>query len=245
MNTSEGAFLGRVEWREGSFGGLSLFAWSSDRINPIGHARSLLNVRVLVAGGGVAGVAAAVSASNLGASVTIAEGSGRLALNRCLLPRLLREGPASDDLGYSDPDELSGRYGIDVKIGEQVLAAEVVARSAKTSSGRITFDVLVLATGTQGRLDEIRGASKPGVFVLNSVEDYTSLSEALDNLTSLAVVVLSQPLSSWRRQWQTGAGSLPSLGELSDRSLHRGCWRRYLPRLVPGESGSSTRELTR
>ena len=141
-----------------------------------------------MAGGGVAGVAAAISASELGADVIIAEGTGGLAPNRSLFSGLLSGESTSTSVVKADPGDLAERLGIDVRFGEPVLSVDVASRSARTKSGRIRFDSLVVATGSSYGREDLKGASKQGVFFLGALEDYTALSGALDHASRLAVI---------------------------------------------------------
>src|SRR5208283_2709552 len=144
--------------------------------------------RVLVAGGGVAGVAAAVSASRLGADVVLAEGSPGLPPNRSLLPLLLSGGVLPTQLEVADPDDLKARFGIDVRLGERVVSVHPPAGFARTSNGRIEFDSAIMATGSSALPEEMRGASKKGVFTLRSLEDYLALSGALGGMSQIALL---------------------------------------------------------
>jgi NADPH-dependent 2,4-dienoyl-CoA reductase/sulfur reductase-like enzyme len=150
--------------------------------------------RVVVAGGGVAGVAAAVSASETGADVIIAEGSGRLACDKSLLPRLLSGASPQAALGAADPDDLAARLGIETRLGEEVVAVDPDAGLIRTRGGRITFDALVLATGSSSIPEDLRGISKPGVFVMRSPDDYLALSRSLGGISRVALAG-SLPLS--------------------------------------------------
>jgi NADPH-dependent 2,4-dienoyl-CoA reductase/sulfur reductase-like enzyme len=150
--------------------------------------------RVVVVGGGVAGVAAAVAASEAGAEVTIAEGSGSLAHNKSLLPGLLSPGRPPVGSHVADPGDLSARFGIETRLGEQVVAVDPDSGCVRTRSGRLTFDALVLATGSVYLQDDLKGISKPGVFTMRSTDDYHSLSESLGGLPRVALAG-SLPLS--------------------------------------------------
>src|SRR5208282_5663030 len=89
--------------------------------------------RVLVAGGGAAGVAAAVEAATFGAEVRLLESSERLAPNRSLLPYLLSGRCSRDDIWSSDPDELSEKFDVEVSLGQRIRSVDAGAKSVQTS----------------------------------------------------------------------------------------------------------------
>jgi NADPH-dependent 2,4-dienoyl-CoA reductase/sulfur reductase-like enzyme len=158
--------------------------------------------RILVAGGGVAGVAAAVSASKGGADVVLAEGSACLAPNKSLLPLLLSGEVTPAQVRVADPEDLRARFGIEVRLGDQVGSFHTSSGVARTRLGRIGFDRAIIATGSRSVLDDVRGATKRGVFTLRSLEDYLALRSALGTVSSIAIsgpllqsLVLAQTLS--------------------------------------------------
>ncbi|MGA2200127.1 MAG: FAD/NAD(P)-binding oxidoreductase [Nitrososphaerales archaeon] len=191
--------------------------------------------KILVAGGGVAGVAAAIAASRMGAAVTLAEGSHQLARNKSLLPRLFSVGFSKEELSVADPDDLKGRFGIELRLDEQVISVDCAARTARTGSGRLEFDALVLATGSFPVLGDLRGASKLGVYTLYSADDYIALARAGGGLTKLALtgplsvsLIVAQALSRHSRvSVFLGGGALPRferrvLGMISEAASSRG-----------------------
>ena len=175
--------------------------------------------RVLVAGGGAAGVAAAVSASGAGAEVTLAERSQRLAEDkRSFLDALAGAPPRCDP---SEAERLLAANDVEVLLGEPVVSVDPSSRSVRTRSGRLEYGALVLASGSSWLDAGVRGASKGGVFSLRSGEDYSKLHDALDRLARLAIVG-SFPLSLLAAQAVAsrtavsvfvGAGPVPAFTE--------------------------------
>ncbi len=137
-----------------------------------------------------AGVAAALAASSMGARVTLAEASGRISPDRSLLPGLLSGSTPPDELYDTTLDYLTG-LGVDARLEEPVLSVEAGGRFVRSRNGRIDFDSLVLATGSVPNPVDLRGVSKPGVFIMRSAGDYLALSAALRRC---ARVVLAGPL---------------------------------------------------
>ena len=155
--------------------------------------------RVLVAGGGAAGVAAAVEAARAGAKVSLLESSGRLAPNRGLLPYLLSGRCSADDVWTSDPDELSDGFGIEVGLGQRVRGIDAGSKTVKTAGAprgheSRGYDALVMATGASCLAEQVKGISKPGVHVMNDPEDYLSLARSVPDLSHVAVLCSSAPL---------------------------------------------------
>jgi NADPH-dependent 2,4-dienoyl-CoA reductase/sulfur reductase-like enzyme len=156
--------------------------------------------RVLVAGGGAAGVAAAVEAATSGAEVRLFEASDRLAPNRSLLPYLLSGRCSQDDIWSNNPDELSEKFDIEVSFGQRISSVDAGAKYVRTAgfghnSERHSFDSLVIATGSSCLPDEVKGISKPGVFVLEAPKDYLALARTIPNLSRVALVGPSAPLA--------------------------------------------------
>jgi NADPH-dependent 2,4-dienoyl-CoA reductase/sulfur reductase-like enzyme len=145
-------------------------------------------MQVLVAGAGVAGIAAAVAASRLGASVTLVEGSGRLGLNQAMLPQVLAGGCPSEKLQLEDVPRLSKEFGVEVRLNERVLSVDSRSHTARTGDGRLSFDSLVLATGSRHLSDEVKGMSKQGVFLMRSLDDYLALSKSRGGLSHITIM---------------------------------------------------------
>jgi NADPH-dependent 2,4-dienoyl-CoA reductase/sulfur reductase-like enzyme len=156
--------------------------------------------RVLVAGGGAAGVAAAVEAASSGAEVQLLESSDRLAPNRSLLPYLLSGRCTPEEIWSNDPDELSEKFEIEVSLGQQVRSVDEGAKSLQTTASgggrtRHPFDSLVIATGSSLIPEEVKGTSKPGVFQMDAPEDYLAVARSVPKLSRIAVVGTSAPLA--------------------------------------------------
>jgi len=158
--------------------------------------------KVVVAGGGVAGLSAALAASRRGAKTTLVESSKKVGISRALMPFLISDGWGEDDLVLPEVGSLS-RAGIEVRTGEAVASVLHAERKIKIESpaprageagrpGRsIGFDSVVICTGAAAQAPRLRGISKPNVFVLSEPADYLGLSAKLD---ALRTVVVSGPI---------------------------------------------------
>jgi NADPH-dependent 2,4-dienoyl-CoA reductase/sulfur reductase-like enzyme len=151
-------------------------------------------MRVLVVGGGVGGVAAAAAASRSGVDVTLVEGSGSLGLNQAMFPYVLSGECPSEKLLLTDAPRLSKDFGVEVRLNVRVLSVDPQSHTARTGDGRLSFDSLVLATGSRYLGDRVKGMSKQGVFLMRSLDDYLALSRSRGNLSHVAIMG-SAPLS--------------------------------------------------
>ncbi len=144
--------------------------------------------RVVVVGGGVAGLSAALAASGMGAKTTLLESSKKVGVSRALMPLLLSDGWTEDDLVLPQADALSGA-GVQVRTGvtvESVQHREGIVRVSSSSAG-LGFDSVVLCTGAASDVPQLRGVTKPNVFVLREPADYLRLSKSLPSLETLVV----------------------------------------------------------
>jgi NADPH-dependent 2,4-dienoyl-CoA reductase/sulfur reductase-like enzyme len=158
--------------------------------------------KVVIVGGGVAGLAAALAASRLGANTTMVESSKKVGVSRALMPYLLSDGWAEDDLILPQAESLSGA-GVEVRTGETVSSVQHGARvirvgqsssqpgGADRREASIRYDSLVICTGATSQVPQLRGLSKPNVFVLRGPEDYLKLSAGME---ALQTVVVSGPI---------------------------------------------------
>jgi len=151
--------------------------------------------RVAVIGGGVAGLSAALAASAHGAKTTLIESSKRVGVSKALMPLLISEGWAEDDLVLPEARTL-GRAGVDARTGEAVTSIErregkIRVESSSRKGPSAAFDSVVVCTGAASEATQLRGLSKPNVFVLNEAADYLRLSGALD---AFQTVGLSGPI---------------------------------------------------
>jgi NADPH-dependent 2,4-dienoyl-CoA reductase/sulfur reductase-like enzyme len=151
-------------------------------------------VRVLVVGGGVAGLAAALAARRSGASVTVVEGSGRLGLDQAALAHFLSDALPLEMLYLADALDLSREFGIEVKVDARVLSIDSGSHAVRTAEGRQSYDSLVLATGSRYVVDDVKGLSKLGVYAMRSPADYIELSRSKRGLSHVAIAG-SAPLS--------------------------------------------------
>jgi NADH oxidase (H2O2-forming) len=163
-----------------------LVSWAVAALKSSGINADLM--LVLVVGGGVAGVAASLAAAKAGASVTVIEGSGVLGLDQTTLPCALASDAAAEAVRMLDGRQLAREFGAEIRLKEKVLGIDTSALSVHTTQGRLDFERLVIATGSGIVPDELRGASKSGVFKLASTDDYLRLADMKRSLSHLCVM---------------------------------------------------------
>ncbi len=151
--------------------------------------------KVVVVGGGIAGVFAALAAAREGAETTLIESSKKVGVSKALLPLLLSGGLVEGDLVLPEAGLLTSE-GVEVRAEERVVSAEREGRRILVSSDRgrgrgERFDSLVICTGATAQVPRLRGLSKQNVFLLKDASDYLRLSSALDGL---GIIVLSGPV---------------------------------------------------
>jgi 3-phenylpropionate/trans-cinnamate dioxygenase ferredoxin reductase component len=78
---------------------------------------------------------------------------------------------------------------IEFELGVAGVAVDRTKRSVALQDGRaLTYDTLVLATGTRARVPPLPGVELPGVFALRRIDDVKRLRPALDAAKRVAIV---------------------------------------------------------
>src|SRR5712691_7197489 len=139
-------------------------------------------MRVVVVGGGVAGVAAASEAHSLGAEVTLLERSESYLPPKSSWPSLL-SGEAQPSLAERPDSELREFS----RMGSVVNELDIIKRTAKTSRGPIEYDSIVIATGSTHVDPTFRGSGKKNVFVMRGFPDYLRLAKEVRGFTRVCV----------------------------------------------------------
>jgi len=151
--------------------------------------------RVAVIGGGVAGISAALAASSLGAKTTLIDSSKRVGLSKALMPFLISDGWTEDDLILPEARALAGA-GVDTRTSETVTSVQrrgdkIRVESSSRRGTSAGFDSVVICTGAATEDPQLRGLSKPNVFLLKEPADYLKFSGGLD---AFQTVVVSGPI---------------------------------------------------
>ena len=139
-------------------------------------------MRVVVVGGGVAGLAAASEAHSLGADVTLLERSESYLPPKSGWPSLL-SGEAQPSLSERHDYELREVS----KMGSVVDEVDVAERTAKTSRGPVEYDSIVMATGSTHADPTFRGSGKKNVFIMRGYPDYLRLAKEVRGFARVCV----------------------------------------------------------
>ncbi|WP_433210897.1 nitrite reductase large subunit NirB [Dactylosporangium sp. CS-047395] len=102
--------------------------------------------------------------------VTVLAEEGRSAYDRVRLSAYF-DGVSAAELTYDVP------AGVDLRLGEPVLAVDRGARRVVTAHGEYTYDALVLATGSSAFVPPISGVEQQGVFVYRTLDDLDAIRE--------------------------------------------------------------------
>ena len=142
--------------------------------------------KIVIAGGGVAGVSAALAARRAGAETVLLEASKRVGFSRALMPFAVSGGLKEDDFFLPEASTLK-EDGVEVRTEEKVLEVDHRERKVMTTRGWTRFDALVLANGSASQMPQVRGVTKANVFGLRALTDYLELSRALDSASRVAI----------------------------------------------------------
>ncbi|WP_242440721.1 nitrite reductase large subunit NirB [Streptomyces sp. CB02923] len=97
-------------------------------------------------------------------------------------------GRTPDDLSLTDPGFLA-RHGIELHLGDPATAIDREARTVTARSGlTVSYDTLVLATGSYPFVPPVPGADSTGCFVYRTVEDLLAIEEYAKNCRTGTVV---------------------------------------------------------
>ncbi len=188
--------------------------------------------RVVVVGGGAAGITAARMAREAGADVTLITAERHVAYSPCALPFVLAGELELDDVVMRSP-EYYRRMGIDVITETKVVDVDVGEKTVETEDGdAYDYDSLVLATGGEPLVPPIDGVELEGVFTLRRIDDVPRIAEALEGAEKAAVV---------------GAGPIGvEVADALSRTLEKvyvvEMLDRVLPQMLDGETASFLEE---
>ncbi|MEP9393112.1 MULTISPECIES: NAD(P)/FAD-dependent oxidoreductase [Gordonia] len=147
--------------------------------------------RIIIVGGGLAGAktAEALRDQDYGGDIVLLGAEERLPYER---PPLSKEFLA----GKQKPDEFTVHdtnwyldHKVDFRPGTTVDAVDAAAKTVSLPDGStLSYDSLVLATGSSSRHLDLPGADASGVYHLRSLDDAQAVSSALDSISRLAIV---------------------------------------------------------
>lgn len=148
--------------------------------------------RIVVVGNGMVGqrfVEELLASNNGQWAITIVGAEAVPAYDRVALSSLF-DGATLEDLTLGDPDSLASR-GVDVQLGCSVERVDREGGRVLLADGRqISYDRLVLATGSDPFVPPIPGADSPGCFVYRTVEDLESIRQwSVDDEVTAGIVI--------------------------------------------------------
>jgi 3-phenylpropionate/trans-cinnamate dioxygenase ferredoxin reductase subunit len=144
---------------------------------------SHLHVKYLLAGGGVASSAAAVAIRKLDAVsplLMIGQENNRPYNRSALSKDYLRRSATHEDL-FTLPDGWFAKNHVDLHTGRRVAHLDTARCAAILDNGKeISYDRLLLATGSSSARLEIPGANLPNLFYVRTLDDVERLRHAID-----------------------------------------------------------------
>ncbi|WP_457620157.1 FAD-dependent oxidoreductase [Methanopyrus sp.] len=176
-------------------------------------------MRVVVVGGGAAGVVAARTAREHGADVVLVSADEHIAYSPCAIPFVISgEIERAEDILMRDPAHYE-RLGIDVRLGVRVEEVDPEGKAVTTEDGdTIEYDSLVLATGGEPLIPPIEGSELDGVFTVRRFSDIEPLLRAVRE-SERAVVVGAGPIGVEMAYALHERGLEVTLVEMLDRVL--------------------------
>lgn len=134
-------------------------------------------MKVVIIGNGVAGIwTASILAGSPDVKVEVLSEEGYLYYNK---PHLLEyiAGRIELENVFVYPEEWYAKKGIQMRLGEKVLALDPARKEVTLKGGKLAYDKLLLSTGGEPILPPIKGVEKKGVFTLRSARDAISIRE--------------------------------------------------------------------
>ena len=153
--------------------------------------------RIVVIGGVAGGATAAVWAKRTDpqAEVVLVEKTAHISQATCSLPYfvagLIRD---RERLTVRTPSQLERQPGVRVLVKTEAVEIDPLGRRVRVRSQGggeevLTYDALVLATGSRPRRPDLPGAKLEGVFLLKSVEDALTIEDYLTSRRPARVLV--------------------------------------------------------
>ncbi|TYB36361.1 nitrite reductase large subunit [Micromonospora sp. AP08] len=93
------------------------------------------------------------------------------------------DGVSAEELNLHTPDD-----GVELRLGEPVLALDRARRVVTTAAGEHPYDALVLATGSSAFVPPIGGVDLPGVFVYRTLDDLAAIRAHAEGRRTGAVI---------------------------------------------------------
>ncbi|HVW24371.1 MAG TPA: nitrite reductase large subunit NirB [Polyangiaceae bacterium] len=147
--------------------------------------------RLVVVGNGMVGHRFVVAAAERGLTdafdVVVIGEEARFAYDRVGLSKWF-EGKTEADLSLVEEGQYDA-LGVESILGDAIVALDRAARAVRLASGReLSYDKVVLATGSSAFVPPIPGRDLPGCFVYRTLDDLARIKEASAGATRGAVI---------------------------------------------------------
>ena len=147
------------------------------------------HVTIIGAGHGAGQLVASLRTEGFAGGIRLIGDELHLPYQRPPLSKAFLKGEAGIEAVTLRPQEFYDKSNVELILGLRAQAIETATRSVHLSDGRrLSYDMLVLATGTRARALPIPGASLRGIHTLRTIEDSLALKTGLRPGARLAVV---------------------------------------------------------
>ena len=144
----------------------------------------------LIIGNGVAGTTAAENIRKVdkAGKITVVTEETTPFYYRMRLPEFISGDLAEDKLG-AKKDQWYRDHGIDLKLNTRIQDASLEKKAVTTQNTQeISFDRLLLATGSRSFIPPMKGADKKGVFALRSIQDARNIVAWAKNIQKVVLI---------------------------------------------------------
>ncbi|MBI5573941.1 MAG: NAD(P)/FAD-dependent oxidoreductase [Elusimicrobia bacterium] len=152
----------------------------------------------LIIGASAAGISCveAIRSIDMEGKITVVSDENYPVYSRCMLSYYLAGIIPEGKLKYRE-DDFYRKFNVNAIIGKKVDAVMSSDKKVKLSDGSVlTFDKLLIATGSRSKMEKIPGIEKEGVFGLRNIDDARKIEKRLQN--SKAAVMLGGGLIGLR-----------------------------------------------
>ena len=138
-------------------------------------ARMSIKKRLVVVGNGMVGqrFLETVLAGNPGFSTQVFGAESRAAYDRVHLSSLF-SGATPEDLSVV-PSGFFEREDVQLHLGQEVLGIDRDSRTVRTAGGKVSYDALVLATGSYAFVPDVPGKDREGCYAYRTIEDVDAI----------------------------------------------------------------------
>lgn len=148
--------------------------------------------RLVIVGGVAAGASAAAKARRTSESIEIVllEAGPYISFANCGLPYYVgREILEREHLFVTDLAQFRRRFHLDVRVSNRAIsidreAREVAVTDSSGETTRLSYDRLILATGTEAIRPPIEGLDRNNIFTVRTIPDVDSIMSHLDQVRS-------------------------------------------------------------